>query len=108
MIGVGVVAGLVLGKFLGIMLGSWIIVRLLKVTSLPRGVTWGHIMGAGLLAGIGFTLSIFIAELAFENTQFIDAAKVGIFIASIISGTLGLFCLWRQPYHRLKALPEEE
>jgi NhaA family Na+:H+ antiporter len=97
MIGAGVIGGLVLGKLLGILLGSWVIVRLFKVAKLPHGVTWRHITGAGLLAGIGFTLSIFIAELAFGSDSFIDAAKISIFAASIISAVAGMLCLWRLP-----------
>lgn len=98
MIGAGIMGGLIVGKVVGILLGTWCIVRL-GVTALPRGVRWGHIVGAGLLAGIGFTLSIFIAELSFGATQYIDAAKISIFAASIVSAITGLFVLWRQPRH---------
>jgi NhaA family Na+:H+ antiporter len=91
-IGAGVIAGLVIGKSLGIILGAWLIVRS-GITGLPEGVRWGHIVGVALLAGIGFTLSIFIAELAFDGTPYIDAAKLAIFAASIISAVAGLLLL---------------
>lgn len=97
-IGAGVIAGLVVGKSLGIIAGAWVVVRL-GVTALPHGVRWGHIIGCALLAGIGFTLSIFIAELAFAGTTYIDAAKIAIFIASIISAIAGLLLLRLLPRH---------
>jgi NhaA family Na+:H+ antiporter len=98
-VGAGIVGGLVLGKVVGILLGSWVAVKLLGITPLPRDVRWGHILGGGLLAGIGFTLSIFIAELSFGSSEYIDAAKISIFGASIISALAGMFVLWRQPRH---------
>jgi NhaA family Na+:H+ antiporter len=98
-VGAGIVGGLVLGKVVGILLGSWVAVKLLGITPLPRDVRWGHILGGGLLAGIGFTLSIFIAELSFGSSEYIDAAKISIFGASIISALVGMFVLWRQPRH---------
>lgn len=89
---IGVVLGLILGKFLGIVL----ITRLMvfwKLSILPTGVTWKHIYGLGFLGGIGFTMSLFITELAFENELFATQAKVGIFLASIIAGFIGFFYL---------------
>ena len=91
-IGAGVIAGLLIGKSIGIILGSWLVVRS-GITALPHGIKWGHIIGVALLAGIGFTLSIFIAELAFAGTQYIDAAKIGIFGASILAASIGLLVL---------------
>lgn len=91
-ISAGIIGGLLVGKSLGIIAGAWLIVKL-KITTLPQDVTWSHIIGAAMLAGIGFTLSIFIAELAFEGTKYIDAAKLAIFVASILSATGGLFVL---------------
>jgi NhaA family Na+:H+ antiporter len=89
LVGLGVAGGLVLGKLIGIVGASWIMVRL-RLTKLPHGVQWPHIIGAGLLGGIGFTLSIFIAELAFEgHSTFITIAKISILAASIVSAVGG-------------------
>ncbi len=85
----GVIFGLVIGKVIGITLVSWILIRL-NLASLPKGVTLKHIAGIGSLAGIGFTVSIFITELAFyDQPNYINTAKFGIFIASAISAILG-------------------
>jgi NhaA family Na+:H+ antiporter len=65
----------------------------LKLAVLPEGVTWKHIYGAGLLAGIGFTMSIFISGLAFADEELIRIAKIGIFGASLISAVAGLLVL---------------
>lgn len=97
-IGAGVIAGLVIGKSVGIILGSWLVVRS-GLTALPHGIRWGHIVGVALLAGIGFTLSIFIAELAFASSEYIDAAKIAIFAASILSASAGLLLLRLLPRH---------
>ncbi|MBD3162148.1 MAG: Na+/H+ antiporter NhaA [Candidatus Eisenbacteria bacterium] len=85
----GIVLGLVVGKPVGIFLLSWIAVRL-RLARLPSGVTWRSIIGAGCLAGIGFTMSIFIASLAFGGEQeLLDKAKIAILAASLVSGLLG-------------------
>jgi NhaA family Na+:H+ antiporter len=91
-IAAGVIGGLLIGKSLGILFGSLLVVKL-GITTLPEGVTWRHIVGVSLLAGIGFTLSIFIAELAFSGTAYIDAAKIAIFVASLVSAGIGLTVL---------------
>jgi NhaA family Na+:H+ antiporter len=89
----GIVLGLALGKMLGIFGVSWLRVKSGKA-SLPEGTHWAHIIGIGLIAGIGFTVSIFITELAFRGDhQLIESAKIGIFIASIISAVLGSIVL---------------
>lgn len=93
-IGIGIIAGLVLGKFVGISVFSKLMVKL-KLASLPDGVNWQHIYGVAFLAGIGFTMSIFIAELAFEQDVHKQIAKVGIITASIISALIGMFWLSR-------------
>lgn len=90
---IGVVMGLVFGKFVGISLFSWIAVRL-GVARLPSGVLWRHLMGAAWLAGIGFTMSIFIAQLAFFNQEIVEQAKLGILLGSAVSATLGLSWLY--------------
>ncbi|HEX8182237.1 MAG TPA: Na+/H+ antiporter NhaA [Candidatus Saccharimonadales bacterium] len=88
----GIILGLVVGKVLGIVGASWLMIRL-KISELPSGSSWNHVIGVGLLAGIGFTVSIFVTELAFEEEQLIQAAKISIFIASAISGGLGIVAL---------------
>ena len=92
-ISLGIIFGLVFGKVLGICL----FVKIMQVTGiaiLPKDVTFDHIIGAGLLAGIGFTMSIFISDLAFEwDSEVIVMAKMGILIASIISGIMGYYWL---------------
>ena len=89
---VGIVAGLILGKPLGVTLLCFVAVAS-GLCRLPPGLNWRHIAGAGILGGIGFTMSIFIANLAFaDNMQTINASKMAIFLASLISGTLGF--LW--------------
>ena len=96
----GIIAGLTIGKVLGVVLVSWILVKLGKAR-LPDNTTWSHIAGVGFISGIGFTISIFIAELTFEaGSPLIDSAKIGIFIASILSGVIGLAILRkaRRPY----------
>jgi Na+:H+ antiporter, NhaA family len=88
----GILAGLVLGKPLGIMLLCFIAVSL-GVCKLPAGLKWAHIFGAGLLGGIGFTMSIFITNLAFSaNADAITASKIAILLASVTAGAMGF--LW--------------
>ena len=90
LVGAGIAAGLVLGKLLGITGATWLMVRF-KLARLPEGVLWHHIIGVGLLGGIGFTLSLFMAELAFAgDEQLAAAAKVSIFGTSLVSAGLGL------------------
>ncbi len=72
-----VAVGLVVGKTLGLTLGVAVAV-MLGLSSLPRGVTWGHIVGVGALAGIGFTVSLFITDLAFDDAATVAASKIGI------------------------------
>lgn len=91
-ISLGIVIGLVLGKFLGISLFSYVLIKL-KWASLPKDVNFYHIMGAGLFAGIGFTMSIFISELAFDNPEYIQIAKIGIYTASILSAIMGMLMI---------------
>jgi Na+/H+ antiporter NhaA len=84
----GVVVGLVAGKALGISLSSALAVRL-GLGELPRGVERRHLLGAATLAGIGFTVSLFIAELAFTDEALRDEAKVGVLVASVLAAVLG-------------------
>ncbi len=87
-VALGVVVGLVAGKVVGITALSWLAVRL-GLGQLPEGVRWGQVGGVAALAGIGFTVSLFIAGLAFEDPGLAAAAKVGILAASAISGAIG-------------------
>jgi len=91
-ISLGIIAGLILGKFLGITILSKLVVKL-KMANLPEGVTWQHIYGVAFLAGIGFTMSMFISDLAFKNDEFKQIAKVGIMAASVISAIIGMIWL---------------
>jgi NhaA family Na+:H+ antiporter len=88
---IGIIAGLVIGKPLGISLFSFAAVRT-GLCQLPSQVNWKSIVGAGVLAGIGFTMSIFITMLAFEEEAIINNAKIAILTGSVISGIAGL--LW--------------
>jgi Na+:H+ antiporter, NhaA family len=88
-VGGGIVAGLVLGKPLGIVLASVAAVRL-KLCSLPQDVRWSQMALLGLLGGIGFTMSIFIANLAFEDSQLLVAAKFAVLVASALAAGLAL------------------
>jgi NhaA family Na+:H+ antiporter len=90
-VALGVVAGLALGKPLGIILFSWASVRL-RLTRLPEGVTWKVLIGAGCLGGIGFTMSLFIASLGLEGAL-LDEAKIGILAGSAVSAALGCVLL---------------
>ncbi len=87
-VSVGVIAGLVVGKQLGITLFAWLAVKS-GISEMPEGITWRHIYGAGWLAGIGFTMSLFISDLAFVDSPLLDAAKLGILAASLIAGVVG-------------------
>jgi Na+:H+ antiporter, NhaA family len=93
-VSLGIVAGLVLGKQLGITLFAWLAVKS-GVSELPHGVGWRHVYGAGWLAGIGFTMSLFISDLAFDDDQLVGAAKLGILVASLIAGVVGWLILRR-------------
>ena len=88
---IGIFAGLIVGKPLGIFLFSFITVSL-GLCALPEDLKWKQIIGVGLLAGIGFTMSIFITLLAFDNPELITQSKIAILIASLVAGTLGY--LW--------------
>jgi NhaA family Na+:H+ antiporter len=91
---IGILAGLVIGKQIGITAAAWLIVRA-GWASLPNGVNWRHVYGAAWVCGIGFTMSLFIADLAFGATDLLAPAKVGILIASVIAATGGYVLLAR-------------
>lgn len=89
----GVLCGLVLGKFIGISLFSWVGVKC-GLGRLPSGVYWRHVLGAAWLGGIGFTMSLFIGQLAFADPILIEESKLGILLASLLAAVIGLLWLW--------------
>lgn len=91
-VSLGVIVGLVVGKFIGIVGVSKILVKL-KIVTLPEGTKWRHIYGVALLAGVGFTMSLFITDLAFEDPTYMIQSKIGIFTASILGGIGGFLIL---------------
>jgi len=91
-ISIGIAAGLILGKQVGIMAAVWLAIKS-KLSALPGGITWRHIYGASWLAGIGFTMSLFVAGLAFGDSPALSIAKIGILAASLLSGIVGWLIL---------------
>jgi NhaA family Na+:H+ antiporter len=87
-VAVGVFVGLVVGKLVGILGGAWIGTRL-RVAVLPSDLHWRHLAGAAALGGIGFTVSLFVSGLAFDDAALADAAKVAILGASVVSAAAG-------------------
>lgn len=88
-----IVLGLVLGKPLGMVLAAAFAVRL-GIAFKPEEYSWRQLIGAGALAGIGFTMSLYIAHKAFPNERDFAAAKIGIFLASLLAGVIGTAWLW--------------
>jgi NhaA family Na+:H+ antiporter len=96
-IALGIIFGLVLGKQIGVLGFSWISIKS-GLADLPDGVTWPQIWGASCLAGVGFTMSLFIAELAFDDPIQLGKAKLGILEASLVAGAIGYWILsWSLP-----------
>src|SRR5689334_25357881 len=85
--------GMVVGKSIGIVTASWLAVRS-GIAVKPEAYSWRQLIGAGALGGIGFTMSLFIAGLAFSNPADYAAAKIAIFIASVIAAVLGTIILY--------------
>ena len=92
----GVLVGLVVGKTLGITAFAWLAVRL-GMAALPDGATWRHVTGTAALAGIGFTVSLFVTGLAYEQADLVDHAKIGILTASALATALATLILVRAP-----------
>lgn len=88
----GILLGLLAGKPLGIFAACWIAVKV-KIAQLPQSVHWSHIIGVGVLAGIGFTVSLFISALAFDDPSMLDAAKTAVLSASLLAGVSGYVLL---------------
>ena len=95
---IGVSLGLLLGKPIGILLSTWVLTKL-KLGDISKTMTWRQLTGIGFLASIGFTMSMFVTALAFTDATNIIQAKVGIFSASIIGGTIGYLLLRSAPHH---------
>jgi Na+:H+ antiporter, NhaA family len=104
MVALGILAGLLIGKPVGLLGVTWLAMRL-GLVSLPTGVNWGHMAGVGFLAGIGFTMSLFIATLGFGQGDLLAAAKVGIFAASAVAGALGFILVRRSTAAVAEARP---
>jgi NhaA family Na+:H+ antiporter len=90
----GIMAGLILGKQIGVFFASYLAVKF-KRADLPSGMTFLRLYGLAWVTGIGFTMSLFIASLAFGDSEFLSSAKTGILFASLISGLVGMFILSR-------------
>jgi NhaA family Na+:H+ antiporter len=88
----GILCGLILGKQVGITLFAWISVKV-GLAELPSNVTWKHIYGIGVLGGIGFTMSLFIANLAFTDEHLLNISKTAVLAASLIAGCIGMLVL---------------
>jgi NhaA family Na+:H+ antiporter len=88
-IALGIGLGLVVGKPFGVVLFSWLAVRL-GLASLPRGVSWGGVLVVGCVAGIGFTMALFIAALAFTDASMLSIAKLAVLLASAVAGTVAI------------------
>jgi NhaA family Na+:H+ antiporter len=95
-VSLGIIVGLFIGKQLGIFAFSFIAVKM-KFATLPEGVNWKNLYGAGILAGIGFTMSLFIAGLAFNDPALLDLSKIGILTGSLLSGIVGFIYLKFSP-----------
>ncbi|WP_394675736.1 Na+/H+ antiporter NhaA [uncultured Sphingobacterium sp.] len=91
-LGIGIILGLIAGKSIGIFLICFI-AKKLKIAQLPEGAGWKQIFGVGLLGGIGFTMSIFISILSFDDSMLIEEAKFAVLIASLCAGLLGYVVL---------------
>jgi len=97
----GIIAGLFFGKPLGILLFCLAAVQL-KICQLPHEMRWSHLLAVAVLAGLGFTMSIFIANLAFEDSGYIQDSKIAILTASLLAGLAGFFLLKRISNELLK------
>ncbi len=89
-VSLGIIMGLFIGKLMGILVISRVTVKM-KIGTLPQDTNWNKMIGLGLIGGIGFTMSLFIADLAFDNEFLLQRAKLGVLIGSLISGVSGIF-----------------
>jgi NhaA family Na+:H+ antiporter len=96
----GIFAGLFVGKPLGIVLFSFLAIKI-GLSKLPNAVSWKHIIGAGFLGGIGFTMSIFITLLAFGDSEIVQSSKISILLSSLIAGAVGFLILKKKEIRQL-------
>ena len=89
---IGIVAGLFLGKQLGILSSAWLATRL-GIARAPRDATFRHIHGVAAVCGVGFTMCLYIASLAFDTEAQENAAKIGVLVGSLLSGMVGYIAL---------------
>ena len=106
-VGLGILVGLVIGKPIGITLMSWLIVKL-KLGTIPTGANWWHIIGLGMLGGIGFTMSIFIALLSYDDPTIQTESKFAILLSSVIAGIAGFILLSSVNKKKLKKVVSGE
>jgi NhaA family Na+:H+ antiporter len=92
LVSVNIALALVAGKVLGILIFAWLGIKL-RLTELPEGTRWVHLIGLGFLGGIGFTMSMFISSLAYQDAIILNQAKIGILIGSLVAGVSGYFLL---------------
>lgn len=85
----GAMLGLVVGKPIGVTAMAWLAVKL-RLAQLPEKTGWGHLLGAGMIAGVGFTMALFIAGLAFDSEAMFNQARLGVFIGSIVAAAAGV------------------
>jgi NhaA family Na+:H+ antiporter len=91
-VSIGVITGLLAGKFTGVLLFTWLMVKF-KLAQLPHEANWAHISGVAALAGVGFTMSLFVSALAFDKPDYTEQAKYGILVASLLAGIAGTLIL---------------
>ncbi len=103
----GIVVGLVVGKIAGITLFTLLAVKI-GICTLPSGTTKRHIVGIASIAGIGFTVSMFIGGLAFDNAMLQDEAKIGILFASVVAAIIGTFILYKSSEREESSMEEEK
>jgi NhaA family Na+:H+ antiporter len=101
---VGVLLGLVVGKTVGVLGGSWLAVRL-GIGRLPASVGWRHMAGLAATAGIGFTVALFVTALSFDDPLLTSSAKIGVLAASVIAGALGFVLLRALPENARSPVP---
>ena len=92
-ISLGILVGLIIGKFIGISGTAWLLVKF-KIARLGKGISWGQLCGVALIAGIGFTMSLFVTDLAFQTPEMRYIAKLSILLSSALAGILGSILLW--------------
>ena len=89
----GILCGLFIGKQLGVFIFSYLSIKL-KIADMPNNSNWGTFYGVGVLTGIGFTMSLFVGNLAFvDSTQYISGVKIGVLLGSLLSTLFGYFLI---------------